>query len=252
MPRDARLYMTFPNDFHRHPKVKRLDPAVRWTFVEMNGEARIADNDGVFAADDAEFLWPLEHLDALVASHPSRPLVVREGGTYAIRDYAEHQQTRAEREAIAEKNRANGMKGGRPRRNPLETQSVTTGKRTEPTRTQPKAESESESESESELDVTLTSESSPEVDASVATDSMVLPPAVQALAAQAGITSVQAIVDVIRKHTGRTVTPERAVGVSRWLLAKARNPKVPQRYVIGAISRSPFEVQQHIDEAVAS
>lgn len=106
--------------------------------------------------------------------------------------------------------------------------------------------------SPSPKDLTLTTESSPEVDASVATDSMVLPPAVQALAAQAGITSVQAIVDIIRKHTGRTVTPERAVGVSRWLLAKARNPKVPQRYVIGAISRSPFEVQQHIDEAVAS
>lgn len=115
MPRDSRLYMTFPIDFHRHPKLSRLAPEVRWTFVEMNGEARIADNDGVFAEGDAEFMWPVEHLDALVASHPTKPLVIHVDGTYVIREYAEHQETRAAREERSRRNTENGRKGGRPK-----------------------------------------------------------------------------------------------------------------------------------------
>lgn len=115
MPKDQRLYMTFPNDFHRHPKLARLPVEVRWTFVEMNGEARIADNDGVFSKDEAEFLWPLDHLDALVGSHPVRPLVLRTDDGYVIREYAEHQQTRADREALSQKRSLAGRKGGKSR-----------------------------------------------------------------------------------------------------------------------------------------
>lgn len=112
MPKDQRLYMTFPNDFHRHPKVTRLPVEVRWTFLEMNGEARIADNDGIFTAEDAEFLWPADHLTALVGSHPTRPLLMHVGDTYVIREYAEHQQTRAEREELSRKRSEAGRQGG--------------------------------------------------------------------------------------------------------------------------------------------
>jgi hypothetical protein len=137
MPKDPRLYMTFPIDAHRHPKLMRLDVAVRWTFFEMNGEARIADNDGVFDATEAEFLWPVEHLAALVASHPTRPLVVRSGDTYVIREFAEHQYTKAQREHISEVNRQNGRLGGRPRKNRVATES-------QPSRSRTKAEIELE------------------------------------------------------------------------------------------------------------
>lgn len=247
MPADRRLYMTFPNDMHRHPKVSRLPVEARWAFVEMNGEARIADNDGVFSAEDAEYLWPIEVLDALVNSHPTRPLVVREGGTYVIRDYAEHQETRDAREKRRATNAANGAKGGRPRKNPVATEpkpnGFPVGTESQPNETHDKAESESESE----LDVTLTTESSPVVDAHVPTDSE-LSQAVKAIAAAAGITDVAAVVDVIRARTQREVAPEVAVGIARHLLGKARDPKVPQRYVVGAVSRSPLEVQKYIDE----
>ncbi len=148
MPKDQRLYMTFPNDFHRHPKVSRLSDAEFRAFVEMNGEARIADNDGVFLAEEAAFLWPQPVIDALTKSHPTRPLVLCEGGNYVIRDYAQHQQTREERARLAEKNRLNGSKGGRPRKNPDETQWVTSGNPTEPNETQAKAEIETELEKE--------------------------------------------------------------------------------------------------------
>lgn len=213
MPADRRLYMTFPIDVHRHPKVRRLPADVRWTFVEMNGEARIADNDGVFAQEEAEFLWPVEHLQALVASHPTRPLVQFTDGRYVIRDYAEHQQTRAERERLAAVSRENGRKGGRPRKNPAEP-----------------AETEQEP-------------------SRVIEPADPVPPIIRTMAAQAGITSIEAVVEQIRKHTSRTVAPGAAVAIAKHLLDKARqHPRAPQRYVHGAIARSPAEVQQYIDE----
>jgi hypothetical protein len=113
MPRDKRFYVTYPNDMHRHPKLRRLAPDVRWTFVEMNGEASIANNDGLFSEEDAEFMWPQEHLDALCNSHPTRPLVSRVSGGYQIREYAQHQMTAADRDeahqAAVERGRSGGL-----------------------------------------------------------------------------------------------------------------------------------------------
>lgn len=36
--KDERLYMTFPNDMHRHPKIRKLSVEGRWAFVEMVAE----------------------------------------------------------------------------------------------------------------------------------------------------------------------------------------------------------------------
>ena len=115
MPRDQRLYMTFPIDFHRHPKVARLSDAAFRAFVEANGESRIAESDGVIESDNAEFLWSKTALDELVSSHPSRPLMTRREDAYVIRDYADHQFTTADKERLAQISRENGAKGGRPR-----------------------------------------------------------------------------------------------------------------------------------------
>lgn len=116
MPRDSRLYMTFPIDFHRHPKLARLSVGARWAFVEMNGEARIAENDGRFSAEDAEFHWGAGVLSELIASHPSRPLVTRDGDEYVIREYAQHQFTKADREALTEKRAKAGRASADARR----------------------------------------------------------------------------------------------------------------------------------------
>lgn len=258
MPRDPRLYMTFPIDMHRHPKLRNQPAEVKWAFVEMNGEARLADNDGVFTAEDAEFLWPREILDALVTTHPTRPLVYRveNGGDYVIRDYAEHQETRAARAARAEKNRANGAKGGRPRKNPTQTQSepsgLTVATETKPKETQHKAESESESESESEDFYSPSKSQSRNTRARVSTDSIEVPEMTRRLAAQRGITSLRAVVDAIHRHTSAKVDAVQAFQVAIWILDKrATPPDAPQRYVTGAIAKSPAEVEQHIFEAVA-
>jgi hypothetical protein len=103
--------MTFPNDFWMHPKVAPLPIEAKWTFVEMNGYSRMQDLDGRIPGVMAERLWSPDVLAVLVGSHPDRPLVVREGEDYVIRDYAEHQQTTAERDELSRKRSAAGARG---------------------------------------------------------------------------------------------------------------------------------------------
>lgn len=104
MPRDSRLYMTFPIDFWTHPKVARLSDAAFRAFVESNGHSRMRETDGVLEPDDAEFLWKPEVLEELARSHPLRPLMFRDdSGNYVLRDYAEHQFTKADRDDLSQK-----------------------------------------------------------------------------------------------------------------------------------------------------
>lgn len=102
MPRDKRLYMTFPIDFWTHPKVSRLSDAAFRAFVESNGHSRMIESDGHIEAEDAEFMWKPEILAELLRSHPTRPLMLREGDEYVLRDYAEHQFTKADRDRVTE------------------------------------------------------------------------------------------------------------------------------------------------------
>lgn len=103
MPRDKRLYMTFPIDFWTHPKVSRLSDAAFRAFVESNGHSRMIESDGHIEAEDAEFMWKPEILAELLRSHPTRPLMLRQDDTYVLRDYAEHQFTKADRDSLTEK-----------------------------------------------------------------------------------------------------------------------------------------------------
>ncbi len=111
MPKDERLYMTFPNDFWMHPKIAPLSTEAKWTFVEMNGYSRMQDLDGRIPAAMATRLWSGEVLAELVGSHPERPIVVLEEGVYVIRDYARHQQTTADRDALSAVRSEAGRRG---------------------------------------------------------------------------------------------------------------------------------------------
>jgi len=105
MPRDRRLYMTFPIDFWKHEKVRRLSDAAFRAFVEANGHSRERETDGVIESEDAEFLWDASALQELCKSHPTRPLMYVDGETYVLRDYAEHQFTKSDRDDLTEKRR---------------------------------------------------------------------------------------------------------------------------------------------------
>ncbi len=114
MPRDTRLYMTFPNDFPEHPKIRPLSDAAFRAFVEINGYSRRHDLDGRVPVKTARSMWKARALTELEQNHPERPTLTRDGDVYVIRDYAEHQQTKAARADLVSRNQENGRKGGRP------------------------------------------------------------------------------------------------------------------------------------------
>lgn len=229
--KDERLYMTFPNDFHRHPKIERLPVEVRWTFVEMNGEARIADNDGRFAPEDAEFMWPKPHLVALLTSHPTRPLVIRDGDDYVIREYGKHQQTRAEREELRAKRAEAGRKGG------LSKGQASASKRLAD-RSKPK-----HSQSQS-YQPTYVQESSPVSERAREDETA------RSVIQGNGI-DPDRLVKHIARRTGREVSPAVAMRVMLGILDRGHDVDKPQAYVLGSITRSWAEVQKQIDAEIA-
>jgi hypothetical protein len=240
MAKDERLYMTFPNDFHRHPKLRNQPPEVKWAFVEMNGEARIADNDGRFSAEDAEFLWSPEILAALITSHPVRPLVIRDGTDYVIREYSKHQQTKADREALSAKRADAGRKGGLAKAQANASKSQADGGK----------QKQSQSQSQSHQTTSYVSESqSLDNRASEVTDEPSEAEFKSIVADQYGIDVRRVRAHIIDK-LGITLTPTNTVAVSVWILNKKPDPPhSPTKYVLGAITRSPAEVEQFIHES---
>lgn len=112
MPRDKRLYMTFPIDFPDHPKVVPLSALAKWSFVEMNAYSRRLGLDGRIPIATARVKWSRKVLADLVSSDPDRPLVILEPDAYVIRDYAEHQFTSDDIEELHEKRAKAGSMGG--------------------------------------------------------------------------------------------------------------------------------------------
>lgn len=237
--KDERLYMTFPNDFHRHPKVERLPVEVRWTFVEMVGEARIEDNDGRFPTEDAEFMWPKAHLDALVGSHPTRPLVVRDGSDYVLREYAKHQQTRAEREDLRRKRAEAGAKGGRSKGRASAKQVLGDS---QADGSKPK---HSQSQSQSHQTSTYVSESQ-SLDNRAREETDELSPVQQSMAARAGI-DVERIRGKVYDQLGIRLALVNALALGNHIIGKrATPPDKPTPYVLSSITRNPAEIQKHI------
>lgn len=252
--KDERLFMTFPNDMHRHPKLTRISVAARWAFIEMNGEARLNDNDGVFSAEDAEFMWAPDLLAELVDSHPSKPLVKRVNDTYVIREYAKHQQTKADRESLAQK-RSEAGKAGAAKRwrgdgKPMASAKQKVGK--------PKqAIAESESESESELKTDLTSISSQSVTPlavdNFRTDSIQESEeqiaGARALAATQKL-DLEKIRQLASEQCARDLTFGESLRLGNLIVSKSRvRVSKPTAYVVRAFNE-PFEVQQLIDKEV--
>lgn len=113
MPRDQRLYMTFPIDFWMHPKIEPLSDAAFRVFVEMNGYSRMQLLDGRIPKAYADRKWRKRALGELCSNHPERPSLTVDGSDYVIWNYAEHQSTAADIEGLRAKRAAAGAAGGR-------------------------------------------------------------------------------------------------------------------------------------------
>jgi hypothetical protein len=252
MPRDNRLFMTFPNNFWRHAKIAPLSDNAFRTFVEMNGYSRDEKLDGRIPVAFARMQWKPKSLDELQANHPTRPTLTvehdeAEGDVYVIRNYGEHQPTNADIEAQSAINRANGKKGGRPpKRKPPETEPLTGS---------PATGTQSQSqESEIDLtDVTYPPESSHVGDrASSRTD---LSEEVISDAKRAGVDDLGAVLDLFEPIVG-PLNPRHAIELAQVILRRAKTPVLSSTsYIARAcekraeISRIAFEI---LDLPVAS
>lgn len=111
-PKDDRLFIRITLDFFGNPKVFPLSPGAKLAFIEMIAWSAWHHTDGRIRKRLALAKWTLDIIEELLDSDPERPLLAEGDTDYFIHDYAEHQQTTADIEAVREARRAAGRKGG--------------------------------------------------------------------------------------------------------------------------------------------
>lgn len=111
-PKDDRLFIRITLDFFDSEKVFPLSPGAKLAFIEMIAWSARQHTDGRIRKRLALARWAPEVVEELLDSDPERPLLAEGENDYFIHDYAEHQQTTADIEAVREARRAAGRKGG--------------------------------------------------------------------------------------------------------------------------------------------
>lgn len=111
-PKDDRLFIRITLDFFDSEKVFPLSPGAKLAFIEMIAWSARQHTDGRIRKRLALAMWTPEVIEELLDSDPERPLLAEGENDYFIHDYAEHQQTTADIEAVREARRAAGRKGG--------------------------------------------------------------------------------------------------------------------------------------------
>lgn len=111
-PKDDRLFIRITLDFFDSEKVFPLSPGAKLAFIEMIAWSARQHTDGRIRKRLALARWTPEIVEELLDSDPERPLLSEGESDYFIHDYAEHQQTTADIEAVREARRAAGRKGG--------------------------------------------------------------------------------------------------------------------------------------------
>jgi hypothetical protein len=110
--KDQRYYGKFAQDFPDHPKILPLSDAAFRCLVEATLWSCKQKTDGVLARRLAVARWSLEVLRELSTNDDANPSLIECETGWLIRDFAEHQTTKAEIEARSERNKAAGRRGG--------------------------------------------------------------------------------------------------------------------------------------------
>jgi len=255
MPRDRRLYMTFPIDFPDHPKVKPLTPLAKWTFVEMNAYSRRLGLDGRIPATVANLMWGKKPLADLIASHAERPLILFEGDEYIIRDYSEHQFTSEDLEDLHEKRSRAGAMGGKAKAEAKQTASKPLASATAngyQTASKSLANGKqnlagSESRSESELETEKKTDSAHPFPVRLVGDA----PAdatdeefIQSEAIKLGIKNLSRIVKAFERVLG-SITEAQAIDYTRSVIdLSTTHVKAVEAYIEAACINSPEQIRQ--------
>lgn len=107
--KDDRLYARFDIGMDEHPKVMLLSDLAFRVLVEATLYSRRQLTDGFLAEGVVLRKWGGDVADELSSNHPERPSWIRVEGGWQIRDYAEHQTTRADIEVKRDAGRKGGL-----------------------------------------------------------------------------------------------------------------------------------------------
>lgn len=206
MSKDRRLFARFDLDYADHPKIVALSDEAFRAHVEMILYARKYMTDGVINKRVANRLasqWDTDVLTELQSNDEAAPsLIALDNGGYYLHGFEDMQETRTEIEARTARNRANGLKGGRPPKK-KKTQSDTGPQ------TQPGAQKKAETETEIETEVTTTTSAPTHV------------------ADAAKPNHHQTITRNIYDRVGGAINFAAVMGIVKW--ATTNRPETPQR-----------------------
>lgn len=113
MAKDDRIWGKFAVDMPDNPKILPLSDKAFRCLIEATLYSRRMLTDGFLASRLAVAKWGVDALQELASNDPERPSLVEVDGGWQIRDYADHQDTRAEVEARRERARIAGSSGGK-------------------------------------------------------------------------------------------------------------------------------------------
>jgi hypothetical protein len=110
--KDDRLYAKFTLDFADHEKIMPLSSDAFRCLVEATLWSRRLQTDGLLPRRLAVARWSLEILTELCENDDEKPSLIEVEKGWLIRDFAEHQDTKAEIEARRAQAKAAGQLGG--------------------------------------------------------------------------------------------------------------------------------------------
>lgn len=109
MAKDTRLYARFDIGMDENAKIAKLSDAAFRALFEATLYSRRQLTDGFLDEFIALKRWGADAIAELTSNHAERPSWVKVDGGWQIRDYAEHQTTRADIEAKQVAGRAGGI-----------------------------------------------------------------------------------------------------------------------------------------------
>jgi hypothetical protein len=112
LPKDIRLYAKFTLDFSDHPKIMPLSDAAFRCLIEATLWSRRQMTDGLLSRRLALARWSPEVLDELSTNDPVNPSLIEVEEGWFIHDFAQHQTTSDEIDALRATRKRAGRLGG--------------------------------------------------------------------------------------------------------------------------------------------
>jgi hypothetical protein len=116
--KDPRPFIAVHDDIDGHPKIEPLSDAAFRHLVRLWGWCHRFGTDGIVPETRLKAKGPKIFKELTTPAYPgANPLAIpATEGMWEMRDYLKHQWSQAEIDEQAARNKANGARGGRPRK----------------------------------------------------------------------------------------------------------------------------------------